>query len=336
VCYLFISPVHKDDWGEDWLGEDESLRPGASRAFTLTAGKYDMQALDCDSQVIAEVRGRTLSGRAAWKITDREPGQQPGQQPAARVAPVTLDQFLCCGHTAGETRIWGISYPRGWRVTLIPDNAEFFVGALFADPASTMSVLIIPSGWTPQNTPMDTGDVDEYLNGLTAMRAKQFPGFREFYRRPLPGVPGRVWAGTWKSRGKQHWESYTVMVTPMPYVEGMPRGGLTLMGLSATSSEWAQASAVYEAMMGTMQIQIIRAGPAYQPPSPGPSDDPVEQSTGEVGKSSTSFWELVFCAKKCDWEWIDVANQPAGQVWECSDGCIGQLSQVPCTVDYCR
>ncbi len=344
ICYLFISSTASDSWGEDWLSEGETLSPGVTRSFTLPAGEYDAQALDCDGEVVAEVYGGTISGRTTWTITDEtekqaeKPAPQPRSPEPARSAPapVTLDGFLCCGRTAGETRIWGISYPRSWQVTLLPENPDYFLGALFVDPRSTMRILIIPSGWTPIGTPMDTGDVDQYLDGLAAMRAQQFPGFREFYRRPLPGLPGRVWAGTWQDRGRQYWESHTVMVTAMPYVEGMPRGTLNLTGLSAESSEWAQASAIYEAMLGTMQVQVIRTGAAYQPPQPSPADDPVEQNAAEIGKSSTSFWELVFCAKKCDWEWIDVNNQPAGKVWECSDGCIGQLSQVPCTQDQCR
>ncbi len=356
VCYLFISSTASDSWGEDWLGEGEMLSPGATRSFNLPAGEYDAQALDCEGEVIAEVYGGTISGRTTWEITDetRKQAEKPAPQPRSpepaqpapqprspeparpATAPVTLDGFLCCGRTAGETRIWGISYPRGWQVTLLPENPDYFLGAMFADPRSTMRILIIPSGWTQMGTVMDTGDVDQYLDGLTATRAQQSPGFQEFYRRPLPGLPGRVWAGTWKERGRQYWESYTVMVTPMPYVEGMPRGGLNMTGLSAESSEWAQASAIYEAMLGTMQVQVIRTGPAYQPPQPGASDDPVEKGAGETGKASTTFWELVFCAKKCDWEWIDVNSQPAGKVWECSDGCIGQLSQVPCTQDQCR
>lgn len=41
-----------------------------------------------------------------------------------------LAEFLCCGQTTGGTRIWGISYPRGWRVVLLPNNPAEFFGAL--------------------------------------------------------------------------------------------------------------------------------------------------------------------------------------------------------------
>lgn len=345
VCYLYVSPTTSDEWGDDWLGEDEVLDPGQSRRFTLAAGEYDAIARDCDRQVIEEIRGGTISGRTTWRVTGGEaeeeepaPTARPGAtaRPAATPRPVALDQFLCCGRTAGETRIWGISYPRGWEVTLVPDNPDYFLAAMFTDPRSTMRIMIAPSAWTPMGTAMDTGDVDQYLDALAAAHARQHPGFREFYREPLAGMPARVWAGTWEEGGLQYWESYTAMVTAMPYVENMPRGALMLMGLSAESSEWAQARAIYERMLGTIQVQVISTGPAYQPPQPGPSDDPVEQRTSEAGGAASSFWELVFCARKCDWEYIDINNQPAGTIWDCSDGCRGYLSKVPCTEEWCR
>jgi len=345
VCYLYLSPTTSDEWGDDWLGEDEVLAPGATRRFTLAAGEYDAIARDCNRQVIAEVRGGTIAGRTTWTIAGEEeeeaeagPTVRPGAtvRPAATPRPVALDQFLCCGRTAGETRIWGISYPGNWEVTLLPENPDYFLGAMFVDPRSSMRILILPSGWTPMGTAMDTGDVDQYLDALAAARAQQSPGFREFYREPLAGVPGRVWAGTWPQGGQQYWESVTAMVTAMPTIENMPRGALMLLGLSAESSEWAQVRDIYERMLGSLQVQVISTGPAYEAPQPGPSDDPVEQSTGEAGAAASSWWELVFCARQCDWEWIDINNQPAGTLWDCSDGCRGYLSKVPCTEEWCR
>ncbi|MCL5997523.1 MAG: hypothetical protein M1546_15920, partial [Chloroflexi bacterium] len=247
-----------------------------------------------------------------------------------------LSQFLCCGHTAGGTRIWGISYPRSWRVDLIPNDPDGFLAAMFSSPRGDMKIVIAPSAWTPIGTVMDTGDVDQYLNGLAATRRQQHAGFTEFLRQPVPGFPNsRVWSGNWPEDHRRMWESYLAMVTPMPYVEGMPRGALMLMGLYAESSQWATARAIYERMLGTLQVQVISTGAAYMPPKPGPSNDPEERSVGESGSSATHFWELVFCPKACEWQYIDVANQPAGGVWTCTDGCVGQLSEVACTPDRC-
>jgi hypothetical protein len=55
VCYLQLSPSGAQNWGEDELGREEILEPGASRAFQLASGVYDLRALDCDQQTLVEV-----------------------------------------------------------------------------------------------------------------------------------------------------------------------------------------------------------------------------------------------------------------------------------------
>jgi len=32
ICSVFISPVTSGEWGDDWLGENETILPGESRA----------------------------------------------------------------------------------------------------------------------------------------------------------------------------------------------------------------------------------------------------------------------------------------------------------------
>jgi hypothetical protein len=350
ICYVYFSPSDGDTWGDDWLGND-TLPPGENRDIELPDGTYDVKAETCDGEVIEEHRNVEISGEMNWTIEggenrDDQP-QEPGdeeetqeervQQQEREPVDAELNQFLCCGQTAGETRIWGISYPAGWQVQLIPDDPDHFLAALFSDPNSHMQVHMAPSAWTPMGTPMDTGDVDEYLTALTENRQGQHPGFKEVTREAMPGIPnGRIWSGTWEEDGQQFWESFTVIVWGGTYVEGMPRGGLSLMGLHAAATEWATARSIYEQMLGTMQVQVIRTGQAYTPPESGPSDDPEETGMGDEGRAATSSWELLFCPKACEWEKVDIANQPAGQQWCCSDGCVGQLSQVPCTADQCN
>jgi hypothetical protein len=220
---------------------------------------------------------------------------------------------------------------------MIPDDPDRFLVVVFSDPGSYSEIHVAPSCWTPMGTAMDTGDVDAYLNAFTGFRQGQNPDFQEVTREPMPGVPnGRIWSGTWEDGGEQFWESYSIIVTEMPYVEGMPRGVLSRMGLRAPATEWATVRSIYEQMLGTMQVQVVRTGAAYTPPAPGPSDDPEETAMGEEGRAASSFWELVFCPKACRWENIDLNNQPAGQVWCCSDGCVGSLSQTPCGADQCN
>jgi hypothetical protein len=54
VCFALISPADAKNWGQDELGEDEYIEPGASRTFTVPAAFYDMKLLDCDLNILAE------------------------------------------------------------------------------------------------------------------------------------------------------------------------------------------------------------------------------------------------------------------------------------------
>jgi hypothetical protein len=348
ICYVYISSSESDSWGEDWLGDD-SIRPGKRRQFRLPEGEYDVKAEDCDGNMLEEHRGVDLSGNVAWTIEDADEQAQGGanetdeaedngnENDGAQPEPVALTRYLCCGYTVGGTRIWGISYPDGWQIQYLPNgNPNDFVGAIFSNPDGNMEVVFIPSGWTPMGTPMDTGDVDQYLDAYAAHRAQQDTGFQEFTRDPVPGFPMyRVWSGTWWRDDQQFWESYLVGVNAMPYVEGMSRGTVLFMGPRGETSHWNQAKAIYNEMLATVQVEVIGPG-GYTPPPPGPSDSPEEEGIANEGGAAASQWELVFCPRACRWENIDLANQPAGQQWCCSDGCVGQLSEVPCTEDQCN
>ena len=53
ICYLYISPSTSDDWGEDWLGDTDTIEPGVSATFYLPVGEtVDMQAEDCDGAIL--------------------------------------------------------------------------------------------------------------------------------------------------------------------------------------------------------------------------------------------------------------------------------------------
>jgi len=68
VCYVFISPANSEEWGDDWLGVDEIIPPGDSRTFTMPAGLYDLMALDCEDNLLAEEYDASLSGTMDWMI----------------------------------------------------------------------------------------------------------------------------------------------------------------------------------------------------------------------------------------------------------------------------
>jgi len=54
VCFALLSPSEAENWGQDELGAEEFIEPGATRAFTVPASVYDMLLLDCDFNTLAE------------------------------------------------------------------------------------------------------------------------------------------------------------------------------------------------------------------------------------------------------------------------------------------
>ena len=70
VCYIFISASNGDDWGDDWMGDMESLPPGGFRAFYVKAGTYDLQAADCDENSLIEEYEVDLQSDLDWTLHD--------------------------------------------------------------------------------------------------------------------------------------------------------------------------------------------------------------------------------------------------------------------------
>jgi hypothetical protein len=69
VCYVFISPSAGDDWGDDRMGENEVIPAGEQRMFYMKPGTYDLQALDCDENVLAEEYEVDLSIGRPWELS---------------------------------------------------------------------------------------------------------------------------------------------------------------------------------------------------------------------------------------------------------------------------
>ena len=68
VCYLFISPVTSDDWGQDWLGDIESLPSGGVRIIFVSPGIYDFSALNCEDEEIGYQYDISVDGETEWII----------------------------------------------------------------------------------------------------------------------------------------------------------------------------------------------------------------------------------------------------------------------------
>lgn len=48
ICYVYISPSDSDSWGDDWLGEENTIDAGTSKTLAVPNGTYDMLVADCD------------------------------------------------------------------------------------------------------------------------------------------------------------------------------------------------------------------------------------------------------------------------------------------------
>ena len=62
ICYVYINPSTSGDWGDDWLGDDETIPPGGSYTFWVnTSESIDMQVLDCDQTLLDVQHGTPLT-----------------------------------------------------------------------------------------------------------------------------------------------------------------------------------------------------------------------------------------------------------------------------------
>ncbi|GAB4473078.1 MAG: hypothetical protein Kow00124_11730 [Anaerolineae bacterium] len=66
ICYVYLSPHSSDSWGQDWLGSDEVVQPGATRVFSTTPGEYDLRMERCDGSVLDEIYGLDLFQNTTW------------------------------------------------------------------------------------------------------------------------------------------------------------------------------------------------------------------------------------------------------------------------------
>lgn len=71
VCYIFISPTNAEDWGEDRMGDMESLPPDFQRIFYVEPGFYDLQAADCEEETLTEEYEVDLNSDLTWSLFNR-------------------------------------------------------------------------------------------------------------------------------------------------------------------------------------------------------------------------------------------------------------------------
>lgn len=70
ICYIYVSPSDGDDWGDDRMGDMESLPPGGLRAFYVEADTYDLMAANCDDETLIEEYEVDLTSDLEWTLND--------------------------------------------------------------------------------------------------------------------------------------------------------------------------------------------------------------------------------------------------------------------------
>jgi hypothetical protein len=69
ICFVYISDSTGNDWGDDWLGQEESiLEGGGKRAFFVRPGTYDLLAQDCDGNDLETQNQVAISQEFIWRV----------------------------------------------------------------------------------------------------------------------------------------------------------------------------------------------------------------------------------------------------------------------------
>ena len=70
VCFVLISPSGSEEWGDDWLGDDEILPAGYTLTLSIPPGTYDLAALDCDENVLVRQLGGEVISDTEWTLVE--------------------------------------------------------------------------------------------------------------------------------------------------------------------------------------------------------------------------------------------------------------------------
>lgn len=68
VCYVFISLSSGGEWGDDWMGGNESIAAGKKRMFYVKPGVYDLMVQNCDDESLAEQYEVDLTADKTWTL----------------------------------------------------------------------------------------------------------------------------------------------------------------------------------------------------------------------------------------------------------------------------
>lgn len=67
ICYIQVSSAAESTWGPDQLGANETLDPGGTKGWNLSApGDWDVRLLDCQQNSLVERRISVGAGGAEF------------------------------------------------------------------------------------------------------------------------------------------------------------------------------------------------------------------------------------------------------------------------------
>ncbi|NPV87856.1 MAG: hypothetical protein HPY45_17800, partial [Anaerolineae bacterium] len=90
ICYLYAAPSSSDSWGDDLLGGQKTIPPGASVTVKKPGGVYDISVDDCNGNNLAEEYNIKLTKALTWTYWGA----------AAGAKAVCGDQVCSAGETA--------------------------------------------------------------------------------------------------------------------------------------------------------------------------------------------------------------------------------------------
>ncbi|OQA17983.1 MAG: hypothetical protein BWY63_02199 [Chloroflexi bacterium ADurb.Bin360] len=71
ICFIYLAPSSSDSWGEDWLGQSESIpSQEGGRVFFINPDTYDLLAQDCDGNDLVTETEVEITEEITWTISD--------------------------------------------------------------------------------------------------------------------------------------------------------------------------------------------------------------------------------------------------------------------------
>jgi hypothetical protein len=119
LCYVYISPVDSETWGENWLASDAVIMSGESRIFVVPGGLHDLLVRTCVDEAAAYTAW-DFSGSQTFQVGDT------GLVPIQVINGLAAD--ICYVYISPpEADEWGEDWLASTEVIVPNDARVFFV-----------------------------------------------------------------------------------------------------------------------------------------------------------------------------------------------------------------